>query len=58
MDCLRSTGKETPRVHDETPLNDNEHQMERQDNQRRGVETSWSTIDGGRANTDEPEMTC
>ena len=56
MDCLQSTGKETPRVHDETPSSHNEHLKERQDNQYRSVETSWSTISGGYANKDELEV--
>ena len=56
VDCLQSTDKETPRVHDETPSSHNEHLMERQDNQHRSVETSWSTISGGHANIDEPEV--
>ena len=44
MDCLQSTGKETPRLHDETPSSHNEHLMERQDNQHRSVEMSWSIL--------------
>ena len=56
MDSLQSTGKETPHVHDETPSSHNEHLMERQDNQHRSVETSWSAIIGEHANTDEPEV--
>ena len=56
VDYLQSAGEETPRVHDETPSRHNEHPMERQDNQHRSVETSWSTINGGHADTDEPEM--
>ena len=56
MDCLQSTGKETPYVRDETPPSHNEHLMEKQGNLHRSVETGWSTINGGHANTDEPEM--
>uniref|UniRef100_A0AAQ5YSG1 Uncharacterized protein n=1 Tax=Amphiprion ocellaris TaxID=80972 RepID=A0AAQ5YSG1_AMPOC len=56
LDCRQSANKETPHIHDETPLSHNEHLMERQDNQHRSVEMSWSTISGGHANTDEPEM--
>ena len=53
LDCTQSTGRETPRAH---PSSHNEHLMERQDNQHKNVETGWSTINGGHANTDESEV--
>ena len=56
LDCLQSAGEGPPRVHDKTPSSHNEYLMERQDNQHRSVETSWCTINGGHANTDEPEL--